>query len=102
MSCFYPFTLCKNSHFTFWATQILSCSVLYLLISICCFHSFEETADKCIGAGDIIQVAADLTIETDVERLVQKTIEHYKQLDVLVSVNECVELLIHEHTEQLK
>ena len=45
----------------------------------------QETADKCIGAGDIIQVAADLTVETDVERLVQKTIEHYKQLDVLVS-----------------
>ena len=44
----------------------------------------QETADKCIGAGDIIQVAADLTIETDVERLVQKTIDHYKQLDVLV------------------
>ena len=73
-----------------------------MLISICCFHSFKETADKCIGAGDIIQVAADLTIETDVERLVQKTIEHYKQLDALVSVNECVELLIPEHTEQLK
>ena len=47
----------------------------------------QETADKCIGAGDIVQVAADLTIETDLEKLVQKTIEHYKQLDVLVSKN---------------
>ena len=45
----------------------------------------QLTADECIGDGDIIQVAADLTIETDVERIVQKTIEHYKQLDVLVS-----------------
>ena len=32
----------------------------------------------------MLQVAGDLSVEADVERLVQITIQHYQQLDVLV------------------
>jgi len=39
---------------------------------------------QCKGAGDVISIVGDLTIESDVVRIIEKTIEHYKQLDVLV------------------
>jgi len=39
---------------------------------------------QCKGAGDVITIVGDLTIESNVVRIIEKTIEHYKQLDVLV------------------
>ena len=47
-------------------------------------NCYQETAGLCSGAADVVQVVGDLTIETDVERLVETTIQHYHQLDVLV------------------
>jgi len=41
----------------------------------------------CKGAGDVITIVGDLTIESDVVRIIEKTIEHYKQLDVLVRIS---------------
>jgi len=38
----------------------------------------------CKGASDVITLVGNLTIESDVVRVIEKTIEHYKQLDVLV------------------
>jgi len=31
----------------------------------------------CKGAGDVITIVGDLTIESDVVRIIEKTIEHY-------------------------
>jgi len=36
---------------------------------------------QCKGAGDVITIVG---IESDVVRIIEKTIEYYKQLDVLV------------------
>ncbi|XP_067951447.1 3-oxoacyl-[acyl-carrier-protein] reductase FabG-like [Watersipora subatra] len=47
--------------------------------------ALQETAGACKGAVDIVQVVGDLTKESVVEGLMQKTIEHYGQLDVLVN-----------------
>jgi len=43
--------------------------------------------NQCKGAGDVITIVGDLTIESDVVRIIEKTIEHYKQLDVLVRIS---------------
>ncbi|XP_067950822.1 3-oxoacyl-[acyl-carrier-protein] reductase FabG-like [Watersipora subatra] len=47
--------------------------------------ALEETASECKGAVGVLQVVGDVTKEAVVQGLVQKTIEHYGQLDVLVN-----------------
>jgi len=50
-------------------------------------YILQDTANQCAGAGDVITIVGDLSIEDDVKRTVEKVIEHYKQLDVLVKLN---------------
>ena len=54
--------------------------------------ALQVTADECKGAADVSQVAGDLSVEADVEKLVQTTIQHYQQLDVLV--RDCLSLYL--------
>jgi len=57
------------------------CNIFYLV------YILQDTANQCTGAGDVITIVGDLSIEDDVKRTIEKVIEHYKQLDVLVKLN---------------
>lgn len=48
-------------------------------------ENLQKVSKDCDKAGQTFLVSADLTKENDIESIVQKTIDHYGQLDVLVN-----------------
>lgn len=48
-------------------------------------EALQDTVDKCSAHSvKVLSVPADLTVETDVERVMEQTISNFSKLDVLV------------------